>query len=226
MYLLDLGCPIIVLIFYFTFFVLGMSNGRYGMFRESAVGSTRPKGSIEKMYIYFIFLAVILITVNYLCGISACKWTSIKWSKCNKSCGQGRRTGIRTQTGGSGCTLKRNYRGSCQVKKCPRTGKLQLGFLFLHFCNYNVNRQYLISQKNQNSYDGFIACKWSSIRWGTCSKSCGGGRRRGIRRQKGGSHCRRRASYRGNCNKQKCPTKNPTTKPPKRPTKPGNLLLD
>ena len=162
-----------------------------------------------------------------MCAISACKWTSIKWSKCSKSCGLGRRTGIRTQTGGSGCTLKRNYRGSCRVKKCPRTGKLKLMPPFLHFlitailiCNI------LWVQKSINSYTGFTACKWSSIRWGTCSKSCGGGRRRGIRRQRGGRHCRRRASYRGNCNKQKCPTKNPTKKPPKRPTKPGKLLLD
>ena len=46
-YLLDLDFPIISFIFYFTWFVLGMSNGRYGMFRESAVGSTRPKGNIE-----------------------------------------------------------------------------------------------------------------------------------------------------------------------------------
>ena len=32
-----------------------MSNGRYGMFRESAVGSTRPKGNFEyDMYLFHI----------------------------------------------------------------------------------------------------------------------------------------------------------------------------
>ena len=91
-----------------------MSNGRYGMFRESAVSSKRP--------------------------VVRCKWAATKWSKCSKTCGRGRRTGTRIQTGGKSCTRKRTYRGSCRVKRCPRKCELVL-FLFDNVINSYPSRR-------------------------------------------------------------------------------------
>ena len=71
MYSIDLGFPIIALIFYFTWFVLGMSNGRYGMFRESAVGSTRPKGNFEyDMYLFHISSSNLDTSIIFVCYFS------------------------------------------------------------------------------------------------------------------------------------------------------------
>ena len=169
-----------------------MSNGRYGMFRESAVSSKRP--------------------------VVRCKWAATKWSKCSKTCGRGRRTGTRIQTGGKSCTRKRTYRGSCRVKRCPRKCELVL-FLFDNVINSPRGEQ-IWTRTNF-----LAACKWRGIRWGKCSKSCGGGRRKGLRRQTGGKHCRRRANYKGSCNRQKCPTTKPVKKKGKIPIFYGEAFL-
>ena len=116
----------------------------------------------------------------------SCKTTKVncrksswsEWSKCSKSCGKGVQERTRTivkaaQNGGKACSGPNKEKNPCNNRACP--GK--------NFISVN--------------------CRWSSWKWGRCSKSCGYGVKYGSRRivrkaRNGGRRCsggsRRRTS--------------------------------
>ena len=122
----------------------------------------------------------------------SCKTTKVncrksswsEWSKCSKSCGKGVQERTRTivkaaQNGGKACSGPNKEKNPCNDRACP--GK--------NFISVN--------------------CRWSSWKWGPCSKSCGYGVKYGSRRivrqaRNGGRRCSGSSRQRTSCVRRKC----------------------
>ena len=143
-----------------------------------------------------------------------CKWSPIKWTKCSKSCGGGRRTGTRTQTGGKGCTKTRKYRGWCNRERCCQWGTLKWSK-----CSNSKGcgrgrrtgtrtqsggktcTKTLRYRRSCNLKKCTPKCKnkWEKIKWNKCSVTCGRGLRTGVRERKCGPKVTGTRKYRKSC---------------------------
>ena len=147
-------------------------------------------------------------------GELGCKWAAIKWTKCTKSCGGGRRTGIRRQTGGKSCTRTRRYRGWCNRKRCCQWGKLKWTKCSNSKGCGRGRRTGVRKQSGGKTCTRTLryrrGCnlkrckpkcvnKWEKIKWTKCSAACGRGLRTGVRQRKCGSKVTGTRRYRRSC---------------------------
>ena len=109
-----------------------------------------------------------------------CRWSPIVWEPCNKTCGGGSQSGVRSmeqeaENGGTDCVGDTVVSRSCNIHDCPVED-----------------------------------CRWSPIFWGPCNETCGGGSQSGVRwmeqeAENGGSNCTGDTVVSRSCNQHNCP---------------------
>ena len=110
-----------------------------------------------------------------------CRWSSWRWGRCSKTCGYG---GVKY---GRRWIVTHARNGG---RKCSGGSSIRAS-CFVRKCPA-------------------LPCRWSSWRWGRCSKSCGYGVKYGTRRivrhaRNGGRRCSGGSRMRASCFVRKCP---------------------
>ena len=134
-------------------------------------------------------------------------WSSWRHGSCSMTCGGGIRTSTRTcnnpapSCGGNDCSGSNIRHDICNTR-CCLSKKMYKYYFILSSFNINACNHYAVNGG------------WSSWEYGSCSKSCGGGTQRLIRRCNnptpicGGTNCPGSNIRQITCNNQCCPGMN------------------